>query len=209
MGSSLSTSFVRVINWYNKNLMARPWRVSMISAALIYGSGDLLCQLLIEKKVWKEKTESGEAVSWEPDYRRTLKMSALGFFMSGPMAKVWYLHVNPWYLTKVVPRLFPAWTRNFTLWKRVGSSIFIDSFIISWPYFALMIFVTSLIGTRGDISEGITTVKEKTVPTMLAVWQYWPATQLIIYSFVPQFIRGIADNFFGTVWSSIFYCLTT
>ena len=164
------SALTRFVTRYNNLIRAYPWRVSLLQAAGIYGLGDMMCQLLIDRKVWKGKTEIGEPISWEPDLKRTLKMASLGFFMSGPMAKVWYLHVNPWYLTKVVPRLFPGWTRNFTLWKRVGSSIFIDSFIISWPYFALMIFVTSLIGTRGDISEGINTVKEKTVPTMFAVW---------------------------------------
>jgi hypothetical protein len=35
------------------------------------------------------------------------KMMAVGFLVNGPFAKYWYHNVQPWYIKKVIPRIYP------------------------------------------------------------------------------------------------------
>ena len=78
-------------------------------------------------------------------------MLTVGTLISGPVAKFVYRDCNPYYLNYIAPKILPFWTKNFTRPKKIITSVLIDSFIIAWPYMCLMIFVTNMFGTKGNV----------------------------------------------------------
>ena len=67
-------------------------------------------------------------------------MFCAGFFIEGPLAKFWYIHVQPYYMNKLLPKLFPKFYKNPSLWKIAITSCIIDCFIGDWLYMSLLIF---------------------------------------------------------------------
>ena len=57
-------------------------------------------------------------------------MFGVTFLLGGPMSHYFYAKLNPWYLNKIIPRLFPAFTKNFTVLKKTLTSIFVDLVIL-------------------------------------------------------------------------------
>ena len=69
------------------------------------------------------------------------------------MSHYFYARLNPWYLSKVIPKLFPAFTRNFTLLKKTLTSIAVDLFTLQPPITAFFLTMTALWGTKGHIKN--------------------------------------------------------
>ncbi len=112
-------------------------------------------------------------------------MILVGMFWSGPVALSWYWFVNPWYLS-LMPRLFPrVFGTNFGRWRKIFVSLFMDNLIFSWALCSLKIFLVAAIGSGGDLSEGVSGVKQRLWPTVYISWTYYPFIKLMIYSVVP------------------------
>ncbi len=88
---------------YNATLLKYPLRTSMISGSGLYGIGDYLSQIFLEKKF----LEKDNPLWFIPDFKRMGKMMTIGFLWSGPVGLTYFWYVNPWYLKHFVPRLFP------------------------------------------------------------------------------------------------------
>jgi len=73
-------------------------------------------------------------------------MFLIGSCISGPIAKVCYQNINPFYLKKVLPRIFPKFFANMSKNKKVFTSVLVDSLVIVPPYMCCMVFLTSYFG---------------------------------------------------------------
>jgi len=131
-------------------------------------------------------------------------MFCVGTLISGPIAKLCYNVINPFYMKKALPALIPWWTKNFTKNKRVITSVLMDSLVIIPPYIVCMVFLTSFFGTRGNIKKSIEELKGKYFTSLKACWSVLPVILFTCYYFVPFIFRGIADNILSTIWSAIF-----
>ena len=112
--------------------------------------------------------------------------------------------MNPWYLTRVIPKIFPAWTLNFTDAKKAFTSMLVDVFVAAWPRLTAVIFVTGMYTTGGDLRASVDKVRTQFMPAYLAGLKFFPVTKLVLYGFVPILFRGIAGNLVTTIWSVIF-----
>ena len=103
-------SFIRYpLQWYATKLDTHPITTKCISSGLISGSGDMLCQYLINAKkvdttipasVVSNENERDNHINSECsfDWIRTMNFSILGSFLVAPTVHVWY-----GYLSQVFP----------------------------------------------------------------------------------------------------------
>ena len=78
----------RVIAWYNGVNQAAPFKTGLITASALYGIGDYISQMLVDK-------ESDERSWYAPDWTRLLKMITVGFVVYGPINCFVYLKMQP------------------------------------------------------------------------------------------------------------------
>ena len=84
------------------------------------------------------------------------------------------------------------------------ASIFIDAFVLSWANVGGMIFLTSAIGTGGDLKYSVKSVHQQIWKTQKVSWHILPFTLFILYAFIPMAFRSVADNFFDSIWTTAF-----
>jgi len=82
--------------------------------------------------------------------------------------------------------------------------VFVDTFLVNWPYFGLMIFLTGIIENKGSVMDGINKVKDKLAMTMVMSWSVWPLFIAALYGIIPMYMRSVADNCFDAMWSIFF-----
>ncbi len=196
------TGVARLYRAFVVKLKRWPLPVSMAAATFIYTIGDYVCQMVIEGR-FKKNVETGEPW-YMPDTERIRKMALTGTLWSGPINILLYWKLNPWYIYKVLPRIFPRWTAHFPKWKRVVSSLLIDNFVILWLIMPMKIFTCSMLGTYGDINQSLSDIKQKFLPSITYSWLAYFPCQAIIYGLVPMHVRNIAHNCFSAFSAAIF-----
>jgi len=78
-------------------------------------------------------------------------MGFLGFSLHGPHGLLYYWYINPWYLTKVYPRILPGFiVNNFTNVKKIALSVFTDVFVYGLLYGPFMLTYCGMIKHYGD-----------------------------------------------------------
>ena len=87
-----------VMGKYNSWLKTAAWKASIISSTILSGVGDYICQIFIEKP---------SIDTFVPDFKRTAKMMMHGTFIAGPVLNAMYRYINPFYMTKIIPRILP------------------------------------------------------------------------------------------------------
>ena len=73
----------------------------MVTGGSIYLSGDFLCQTVVGGEIETDfdffKNDDNESVTKGFNIFRLLKMTALGFFVSGPIAHIWFRYIQPYF----------------------------------------------------------------------------------------------------------------
>ncbi len=200
----MSSLLFKGLNFYNYSLWKYPLRTSCCTAGTIYACGDYVCQVFIErnKERWDAKKEG--CSYWRPKFDRIAKMTVVGFLINGPFAKFWYHDVQPYYIREIIPRIYKPFKKKFTNWQQAFVSSFIDTFIVNWPYFGLMIILTGIIESGGSFMDGVHKVKAKLPETMAYSWCIWPLWVVCLYGIIPKYVRAPADNLFDAMWAVFF-----
>ncbi len=60
--------------------------------------------------------------------------------------------MNPFYMSKVIPKMFPVWTKGWDniKWKRTLVSVVVDTYVLKWINKAIYITGTNMVETGGD-----------------------------------------------------------
>ena len=80
-------------------------------------------------------------------------MMTHGTFFAAPQKLLIYRYINPFYLRKVIPKVMPWFTSNFTRWKRVLSSIVVDTTVLNVPVSALSLGFVGMIDHKGNVFD--------------------------------------------------------
>ncbi|PWA65396.1 mpv17/PMP22 [Artemisia annua] len=162
------------VSWYLTILEAHPVWTKAITSALLTFVGDLICQIVIDKKQ-------------SPDFKRVSIFTFLGMALVGPTLHFWYL-----YLSKLV-----------TMTGASGAllRLVIDQFIFA-PVF-IGVFLSTLVTLEGSPSQVLPKLKQEWLSSVIANWQLWIPFQFLNFRFVPQQFQVLASNVIALVWNVI------
>lgn len=181
------TRYLRILDRY-------PLRTQMVQTGIIMGTGDVLSQLVIEKK---------------PNFEigRSIRFGAIGSFFVAPTIRVWYLTLERWFGAGV--------TIKTTL-----SKVATDQLLFA-PIFSAAII--GVIGTSQSITkvafnleenknkfdalqEDISAVGKKLradyKDVLLTGWTIWPATQIVNFYLVPFLLRPLVVSVVALFWNT-------
>ena len=62
-------------------------------------------------------------------------------------------------MNKIIPKILPVYTKNFTNLKRAFTSMVVDTFIASYPRLGMILFITALASTKGNFKQSVENLK--------------------------------------------------
>ncbi|KAK3187578.1 Protein required for ethanol metabolism [Lecanicillium sp. MT-2017a] len=165
---------VSLLRWYNGRLAARPLLTQSITTAVLFATGDITAQQLVEKKGLEKH-----------DLTRTGRMALYGGVVFGPAATTWFN--------------FLARRVTFTN-KRVETlgRVFVDQSVFAPTMIG--VFLSSMATMEGaSVKERL----EKTWwPALRTNWMVWPFVQTINFAFLPLQYRVLFANIVSIGWNS-------
>ncbi|KZO95523.1 hypothetical protein CALVIDRAFT_537900 [Calocera viscosa TUFC12733] len=164
---------------YNALSLRRPMLTGMVSAAVLFGAGDVLAQQGVERRGLGKH-----------DYIRTLRLSLYGGLIFAPIITRWY---------RLLERLPPS----VTLTPRLGVmlKVGLDQFILTPGIIA--VFYTSMALMEGEGGEEVKRrLGEAWAPTLVRNWGVFIPTQLVNFSVVPLHHRLLVVNVVSLFWNT-------
>ncbi|KAF8703094.1 hypothetical protein AX14_014206 [Amanita brunnescens Koide BX004] len=166
-------AFIRA---YNSALLNRPLLTNCLSAAVLFGAGDIIAQQAIEKK---------GGINGH-DFARTARLTFYGGALLGPCLTGWYGFLN---------RI------KFANPKRgVAYRVYLDQAIFAPAI--VVFFYGSMSVLEGKPHEAIDRLKRAYVPTLLRNWAVYIPTQIINFSIVPHHLRFPVVSVVGLFWNT-------
>ncbi|KAF9446185.1 hypothetical protein P691DRAFT_804504 [Macrolepiota fuliginosa MF-IS2] len=159
---------------YNAVLIRRPLLTQCATAAILFGTGDVIAQQLVEKK--------GD----QHDLARTLRLTVYGGLFFGPPMTLWYSLLN---------RLkFASPTRGLIY------RVWLDQGILT-PV-AVAYFYGSMSLLEGKLDEAIPRIQTAYVPTIIRNWAVYIPTQILNFSIVPPHLRLVTVCGVSLFWNT-------
>ncbi|KAF8956425.1 hypothetical protein BDZ97DRAFT_1925524 [Flammula alnicola] len=159
---------------YNAVLLRRPMLTQCITAAVLFGAGDVVAQQGIEGKGKKH------------DFARTARLTFYGGALFGPAMTIWYQFLN---------RLkFPSPT------KALIYRVWLDQAMLTPA--AVAFFYGSMSVLEGKPKEAVDRIKAAYVPTLLRNWGVYIPTQIINFSFTPPHLRLVVVSVVSLFWNT-------
>jgi len=177
MVRSFTGAVVRCWQSYLTILERYPARTISINTAVLMTSGDVLAQLVLEKR----------RITRDYDVIRTLRFFGVGLLLAGPTMHKWYSTLD-----RVVKG------RGITTALR---KMFADQGFFMPVY--LVVFVGVMGMLRGDRLPDIgSKLKRDMAPMMKVSYSIWPAVQLANFQFVPSRHRVFVINVVCLFWNT-------
>ncbi|KAI5462133.1 putative integral membrane protein, Mpv17/PMP22 family [Mariannaea sp. PMI_226] len=165
---------VTFIRWYNAKLAARPLLTQSVTTAVLFATGDITAQQLVERKGIKGH-----------DLARTGRMSLYGGCVFGPAVTTWIAFLS----RNVVLR-----NRRVEMLARVAC----DQLLFA-PV-AIGVFLSSMAAMEGaSVKQRLTNVWW---PALSTNWMVWPFVQMINFTFLPLQHRVLFANLVSIGWNS-------
>jgi len=153
-----------------------PWGSQILQTGVLCATGDVLSQVLVERKSMKEF-----------DLSRVGKFFVLGTCLVAPCLRTWYLTME-----RIV--------------KVQGSRGAISKVLLDQGLFApcfIVLFISSASTLNGLSPKEIQINLKRDYPEILLTnWKLWPATQLANFYFVPFQHRILVVNIVALVWNT-------
>lgn len=138
----------------------------------------------VDQGITAATAKEGEVVRW--DVIRTLRMLAVGLFMSGPSLHLWF---------GSVAKLYPNRDLYSTLKKLVlGQVIFGPLFCAA--FFSINAFAQ---GERG--SQITHRLQRDLIPTLKTGLMYWPVCDFMTYRYIPVHLQPFFSNCCSFLWT--------
>ncbi|CAA7263576.1 unnamed protein product [Cyclocybe aegerita] len=159
---------------YNALLLRRPMATQCVTAAVLFGAGDVVAQQVVEGK------------GKNHDLARTARLTFYGGALFGPAMTKWYQFLN---------RIkFPSPT------KALMYRVWLDQAILT-PV-AVAFFYGSMSVLEGKPNEAVDRVKAAYVPTLIRNWGVYIPTQLINFSIIPPHLRFVTVSIVSLFWNT-------
>ncbi|RXW15711.1 hypothetical protein EST38_g10143 [Candolleomyces aberdarensis] len=188
---------------YNSALLRRPMLVQCVTAAVMFGAGDVIAQQAVEGKGKKHdvisSNSSPNVLRWyvhvhtQPYLQPspTLNSSAptppsRTGCMFGPIITKWYQFLN---------RLKFASPTKALLYR-----IYLDQALLT-PV-GVLFFYGSMSTLEGNWQKAYERIEEAYVPTLVRNWAVFIPTQLINFSVVPPHLRMVTVGFVSLFWNT-------
>ena len=179
-------SLSKIIAKYNNAIDKRPLLTKIISAVIVFGIGDYLCQEM-ENRVLK----LNKSINWT----RVFKQGSFGIVVAP------YVHIQ---FCKVVPYLFPENMKYSFLLSVFYASTLSDG-IFNYAFFVWMHFANTKIktGKEPNLWKSFTSTEvwEKFVPVQFNSMKVWPFMTGFNFYFMPIQLRVLTDNIFCIFWN--------
>lgn len=177
MVRSFAGAVARCWQSYLSILDRYPARTVSINTAVLMTSGDVIAQLVLEKR---HRTRDFDAV-------RTLRFFGVGLLLAGPTMHVWY---------SALDRVVKGRGVAMALRKMCA-----DQGLFMPVY--LVVFVGVMGALRGDRPADIgSKLKRDMAPMMKVSYSVWPAVQLANFRFVPPRHRVLVINVVCLFWNT-------
>ncbi|KAH8827973.1 hypothetical protein DL96DRAFT_1130006 [Flagelloscypha sp. PMI_526] len=159
---------------YNSALLRRPMATQCLTAAALFGTGDLIAQQVIEKR------------GKEHDFFRTLRLATYGGIFFAPAMTKWYQFLN---------RLqFKTETRAIIY------RVYADQFLLT-PV-AVAYFYGTMSVLEGKPGEAVDRIKTGYVPTIIRNWGVFIPTQIVNFALVPPHFRFFVVSVVSLFWNT-------
>jgi hypothetical protein len=150
----------------------------MITAGLIFGAADTVCQKFLEP------------ADKRFDYRRVLNMVMIGGLISAPMGHLWYC--------KWAPSITQKLTTKTKFQPLV--SMLADQLLYTPVTLSIFLFSNSYLKDFKSL-KAANNIKEKFMSGITTNWKVWPPIVLIGFAMIPPQMRVLYVNVFGFFWS--------
>ncbi|KDQ49595.1 hypothetical protein JAAARDRAFT_638211 [Jaapia argillacea MUCL 33604] len=169
-----------ILRAYNAALIRRPMLAQCATAAVLFGSGDIIAQQAFEKK------------GINHDWMRTARLSFYGGCMFGPPLTKWIQFLNRLH--------FKSPTRGVIYRVWLDQAIFTP--VVIGYFFTSMTFLEG----KGPF-DAIDRIQTAYAPTLLRNWCVFVPTQIINFAIVPNHLRffvvGVVSLFWNTYLSAV------
>jgi len=132
---------------------------------------------------------------YKPNFERCAKMTVFGSLYIGTLNAIIYKYYNPWYMTKIMPKVLPKfWVQNAPPWppmKYAITSTIWDLMVIPGSAYSVGIFLLSMYDTRGDVEYSKNQVKLKIYNTVRAACVFLTFKKMFLYGFIPLNYRAV------------------
>ncbi|ESZ98317.1 hypothetical protein SBOR_1310 [Sclerotinia borealis F-4128] len=162
-----------MLRWYQMKLAARPVLTQSVTTAILFATGDVLAQQLVERKGIKDH-----------EIVRTGRMALYGGAIFGPLATKWFKFLQ----THIVLK-----NKNLEMAARVAA----DQCVVA-PI-SLGVFLTTMSVLEGTdpkkkLETNYTTALQKN-------YMIWPAVQAVNFKLVPLEHRVLVVNIVSLGWN--------
>jgi protein Mpv17 len=164
---------VAFLRWYNARLAARPLLTSSVTTAVLFATGDITAQQLVEKRGFKGH-----------DLTRTGRMALYGGFVFGPVATTW----------------FGFLARNVTLRNRrleTLARVAVDQCVFA-PVM-IGVFLSSMATMEGVSAQK--RLEKTWWPALKTNWLIWPFVQFVNFTYIPLPHRVLFANIISIGWN--------
>ncbi|KAJ2922005.1 hypothetical protein H1R20_g15089, partial [Candolleomyces eurysporus] len=159
---------------YNSALLRRPMLVQCLTAAVMFGAGDVIAQQAVEGKGKKH------------DFLRTARLTFYGGCMFGPIMTKWYQFLN---------RLKFASPTKALLYR-----IYLDQALLT-PV-GVLFFYGSMSTLEGNWQKAYERIEEAYVPTLVRNWAVFIPTQIVNFTVVPPHLRMVTVGVVSLFWNT-------
>ncbi|KAF7319798.1 hypothetical protein MKEN_00762400 [Mycena kentingensis (nom. inval.)] len=160
---------------YNALLLRRPMLTQCLTAAVLFGTGDVIAQQAVERRGVENH-----------DIARTARLTFYGGAMFGPAMTQWYKFLN---------RIqFKSPT------KGVVYRVWLDQCVLTPG--AVMAFFASMALLEGKPKEVVPRIGAGYIPTLLRNWTVFVPTQIINFWLVPPHLRFVVVSIVSLFWNT-------
>jgi len=167
---------------YNLSLINSPYRTKMVTAGVIFGAADAVCQTFLEK------SENNAPKRF--DWARCMNMVLIGSCVSAPINHVWY---SKWASTLVSKITSRARVQPFV-------STAADQLLVTPVTLSSFLFLSDYLKDFRSL-KAAKNVQEKFSGAFTTNLKVWPPIILANFMFVPPQMRVLFVNVFGFFWS--------
>eukprot|EP00949_MAST-11_sp_MAST-11-sp1_P004754 g4754.t1 len=162
----------RLLDAYLELLESKPLLTKSVTSMFIVGSGDMLCQGLLEDGPF--------------DVKRLCVFTFLGGALIGPALHLWYGTLN---------RIIPQQTTAGAL-KRLA----LDQFVFAGPFIAT--FMSSALTLNGRPEQIPAQLKKEWFPALVTNWQLWFPANFINFRLIAPRFQVLFANVVALGWNS-------
>jgi protein Mpv17 len=164
------------LQWYSTKANTIPLLTKALTSLSLYTLGDILAQLLEQKKSF--------------DKPRIIRLAFYAFLVVGPVSHYWYN-----FLEKLVEKKMKMPT-----FKAVVTKIAFDQFLFTPPMTVLFFTYMSLASGAG-LNAAIRSVRMELFPTLKVNWVVWPIAHTVTFGVIPLEFRVLFVSAIAIFWA--------